>query len=123
MAKTKSEAIAKVAEDALPKAETRALWSDVALRTATRLFRTSVLDSTLNKVMTPAARAQAKPNSLGMSLLGMMAARMATKSVPGAVLVSGALIAKALYDRGAAKKADADAQEIDPEQTAGQKDK
>lgn len=31
--------------------------------------------------------------------LGVMAARIATRSIPGAVLVGGALVAKALYDR------------------------
>ncbi len=31
--------------------------------------------------------------------LGMMAARIATRSLPGALLVGGAMVAKALYDR------------------------
>ena len=37
--------------------------------------------------------------------LGMLAARIATRSVPGALLVGGALIAKKLYDDS--KKAEA----------------
>lgn len=35
---------------------------------------------------------------LGMGL-GMLAARVATRSIPGALLVGGALVAKTLYDR------------------------
>ena len=112
----KGTEIVEAAGEAMPKAETRALWSDVALRTATRLVRTNLLDMALNKVMTPEARAQTQPNSLGMSLIGMAAARIATKSVPGALLVGGGLLAKALYDRNASKKADADTEVIDPEQ-------
>ncbi len=112
--------VAKVAEEALPKAETRALWSDVALRSATRIVRNGLLDTVLSKVMTPEARAQTKPNSLGMSLIGMAAARIATKSLPGALLVSGGLIAKALYDRGAARKADADAEQTETGETPDQ---
>ncbi len=108
--------IEDIADTALPKAETRALWSDVALRSATRLIRTNLLDMALNKVMTPQARAQTKPNSLGMSLIGMAAARLATKSVPGALLVGGGLLAKAIYDRSASKKADADTRVVDPDQ-------
>ena len=31
--------------------------------------------------------------------LGVVAARIATRSIPGAILVGGAMVAKALYDR------------------------
>jgi len=110
--------IAETAGEAMPKAETRALWSDVALRTATRLIRTNLLDAALNKVMTPEARAQTKPNSFGMSLIGIAAARLATRSVPGALFVGGGLVAKALYDRSRSKKADADTHEVDPDKVA-----
>lgn len=117
-----AETTSEVAGEAMPKAETRALWSDVALRTASRLIRTNLLDMALNKVMTPEARAQTKPNSLGMSLIGMAAARIATRSVPGALLVGGGLVAKALYDRNRSKKADANTHVVDPEQVTDKDD-
>lgn len=118
-----SDATSQVAEDAMPKAETRALWSDVALRTVTRVMRNGALDAVLGKVMTPQARAQVKPNSLGMSLISMAAARIATRSVPGALFVGGGLLAKALYDRNSKRKADADTKTVDPDQVSDADDR
>ncbi|MBC2670760.1 hypothetical protein ACFOON_05970 [Novosphingobium piscinae] len=40
-----------------------------------------------------------KGRSLGQTLLGTAAVRIATRSVPGAIIVGGALLAKTLYDR------------------------
>ena len=114
--------IEDTADEVMPKAETRALWSDVAIRTATRLVRTGALDMVLGKVMSPQARQQVKPNSLGMSLIGMAAARIATRSVPGALLVGAGLLGKALYDKNLSKKADADTTVVDPEQATDSDD-
>jgi hypothetical protein len=36
--------------------------------------------------------------------LGIVATRIATRSIPGALLVGGALVAKTLYDRRKAKR-------------------
>ncbi|MFM2410514.1 MAG: hypothetical protein RL481_1342 [Pseudomonadota bacterium] len=36
--------------------------------------------------------------------LGVVATRIATRSIPGALLVGGALVAKTLYDRSKAKR-------------------
>ncbi|MEO9599893.1 hypothetical protein [Parasphingorhabdus sp.] len=44
------------------------------------------------------ARKRTKGNGALHFGLGMIAARIATRSVPGALLVGGALIAKKLYD-------------------------
>lgn len=44
------------------------------------------------------ARRHSKGHGLRNFGLGMLAARLATRSVPGALLVGGALIAKKLYD-------------------------
>jgi hypothetical protein len=40
----------------------------------------------------------------GGTLMGAIAARIATRSVPGALLVGGALLAKAIYDQRKAKE-------------------
>ena len=44
---------------------------------------------------------------LGMGL-GVIATRIATRSLPGALLVGGALVAKAVYDRRSKSKSNAD---------------
>ena len=44
------------------------------------------------------ARKHSKGHGLRNFGLGMLAARLATRSVPGALLVGGALIAKKIYD-------------------------
>ncbi len=38
--------------------------------------------------------------------IGMIATRIATRSIPGAVIVGGAILAKTLYDRRQASKSD-----------------
>ncbi len=45
------------------------------------------------------ARNRSKGNGLIGFGLGVIAARIATRSIPGALLVGGALVAKALYDQ------------------------
>ncbi|NMN03369.1 MULTISPECIES: hypothetical protein [unclassified Novosphingobium] len=46
-----------------------------------------------------------KAPSLAGSLVGTAIARVATRSVPGAIVVGGGLVAKALYDRRKARRA------------------
>ncbi|MEP2103271.1 MAG: hypothetical protein ABJP02_08765 [Parasphingorhabdus sp.] len=45
------------------------------------------------------ARKRGKGNGLLGFGVGVLAARIATRSLPGALLVGGAMVAKALYDR------------------------
>ncbi len=45
------------------------------------------------------ARKRGKGNGLFGFGVGVLAARIATRSLPGALLVGGAMVAKALYDR------------------------
>ncbi|MEP3226773.1 MAG: hypothetical protein ABJO01_12420 [Parasphingorhabdus sp.] len=45
------------------------------------------------------ARKRGRGNGLLGFGVGMIAARIATRSLPGALLVGGAMVAKALYDR------------------------
>jgi hypothetical protein len=51
-----------------------------------------------------AAKSPAKKTLLG-GLAGAAAVRVATRSVPGAILVGGAMLAKRLYDKRHAKDA------------------
>lgn len=55
-----------------------------------------------NEVLTPGGK-PAKP-SIGERIASVALLRIATKSVPGAILVSGGLIAKALHDRRKARR-------------------
>lgn len=50
------------------------------------------------------ARKHGKGNGLMGFGLGMLAARIATRSVPGALFVGGAIVAKALYNRSKERK-------------------
>jgi hypothetical protein len=52
----------------------------------------------------PAAEAGAK-GSLLAGIAGAALVRVATRSVPGAIVVGGGLLAKTLYDRRRAKRA------------------
>ncbi len=59
--------------------------------------------SLIRNVATAIVGNQARKRSKGNGLLGfgvgVLAARIATRSLPGALLVGGAMVAKALYDR------------------------
>ena len=64
-----------------------------------------LLDAAITKVLPVAAapaQEAARKTMLG-GVAGIMAMRVATRSVPGAILVGGALIAKRVYDRKQAK--------------------
>lgn len=58
--------------------------------------------SLIRNIFTTMVGYEARKHTTGHGLrnfgLGMLAARIATRSVPGALLVGGALIAKKLYD-------------------------
>ena len=58
------------------------------------------------------ARNRSKGNGLVGFGLGVLAARIATRSIPGALLVGGALVAKALYDQKMEEEAEAEAASI-----------
>ncbi len=51
------------------------------------------------------AEQQAKKPSLGRRIASAALVRIATRSVPGAIIVSGGLIAKALHERHKARQA------------------
>ena len=83
-----------------PDPMTNLIIADVALRGGGRLLRHVVERSLLGVKYTPdQARDIVKGRSMTQALVGTAVARIATRSVPGALLVGGGLIAKALYDR------------------------
>lgn len=51
------------------------------------------------------APAAPRKSSLGAKLTGAAVTRIATRSVPGAIVIGGGLLAKTLYDRKKAKRA------------------
>lgn len=83
-----------------PNPMTNLIIADVALRGGGRLLR-HVVERNLLGVKYPADKARdiVKGRSMTQTLLGTAVARIATRSVPGALLVGGGLIAKTLYDR------------------------
>ena len=50
------------------------------------------------------AKAIVESRGLKHKAASLIAAKVATKSVPGAVIISGGLVAKALFDRGGKKR-------------------
>ncbi|MDE2436922.1 MAG: hypothetical protein KGM49_11740 [Sphingomonadales bacterium] len=64
-----------------------------------------LLDTAVGRVL-PADSEPARKTLLG-GIAAAVAIRVATRSVPGALVIGGGIIAKRLYDRRHARKADA----------------
>ncbi len=71
--------------------------SDRILADIVRKNGGKLLDSAVNRLL-PTSEAEAKKSLLG-GIAGAVALRVATRSVPGAIVVGSGLIAKRLYDR------------------------
>lgn len=84
-------------------------WSRSAITGAGKLITTAANDQTVRNMIGSQARNQIAATVFGGSLVGAIAARVATRSVPGALLVGGALLAKAVYDQ---RKAKAEAEKL-----------
>ncbi|PEQ11909.1 hypothetical protein B2G71_14070 [Novosphingobium sp. PC22D] len=83
-----------------PNPHTNLVIADVALRSGSMLARRAVERALLGSRYTPRkARAILKGRTLGETLLHTAVAKVATRSVPGMILVGGGLLAKTLYDR------------------------
>jgi hypothetical protein len=97
-----------------PNPMTNLLIADLAMRGGERLVRLAVERAMLGmKYSDEKASKLVKGRSLVQTLVGTTAMRIATKSVPGALLVGGGLLAKTLYDRrksAAAARADGEAE-------------
>lgn len=83
-----------------PNPMTNLVIADIVLRGGGRLLR-NLVERNVLKTKYPHDTAKSLINGRGMAqtLIGTAVARIATRSVPGAILVGGGLLAKALYDR------------------------
>ena len=93
-----------------PNPATNLLIADIALRGGGALLKRAVEAGLLGATAVGKSKAKKviKGRSLGQSLVGTMIARVATRSVPGALIVGGGLLAKTLYDRKRARGAAAE---------------
>ena len=113
----KAQAAIKDAKGLSPNPMTSLIVADIALRGGGRLLRYVVERALLGVKHSPdKAHKTLKGRGMAQTLVGTAAARVATRSVPGALLVGGGLLAKALYDRRKKRKqvpaeGEADAQE------------
>jgi hypothetical protein len=83
-----------------PNPMTNLIIADLVLRGGGRILR-NLVERNVLKTKYPADAAKSIVSGRGMAqtLISTAVARVATRSVPGAILVGGGLIAKALYDR------------------------
>lgn len=103
----KSDRIEDLADSAVAQTEaispnpaTNLIIADLALRGGGRLLRHAVERSVLGaKYDKHTAEQLVRGRSMTQTLVGTALARIATRSVPGAILVGGGLLAKALFDR------------------------
>lgn len=83
-----------------PNPMTNLIIADLVLRGGGRLLR-HLVERNVLKAKYPSDTAKSIVSGRGMAqtLIGTAVARVATRSVPGAILVGGGLLAKTLYDR------------------------
>ncbi|PZU16187.1 MAG: hypothetical protein DI591_07455 [Citromicrobium sp.] len=89
-----------------PNPATNLLAADIAMRIGSQAMRHLAEKGMLSRRYGKGgADAIVSKRSLSASLAGYALTRVATRSVPGAVLVGGGLLAKTLFDRTRSKKA------------------
>ena len=114
MARKRSRPVAKAldkAEDVIegtpgvsPNPMTNLLLTDLVLRGGGQIMRHAVERAILGtRYPKEKAKNIVKGRSMVQTIVGTALARMATRSVPGAILVGGGIIAKTLYDRSKGK--------------------
>ena len=104
---SKAGAAAKNADGPSPNPMTNLLIADLALRGGGQLLRHAVERTVLGAKFSPAkAKNVIAGRSMFQTLLGTAVARIATRSVPGAIVVGGGLLAKALYERRQDKRSE-----------------
>ena len=108
IAKTVDGAKARLAkvEGPSPNPMTNLILTDLLLRGGGQMLRHAV-EASLLKTKYDAGKAKKiiAGRSLTQTLLATAVARIATRSVPGMILVGGASLAKLLYDRSQDKRA------------------
>ncbi|MBC7158832.1 MAG: hypothetical protein H5U21_02135 [Porphyrobacter sp.] len=83
-----------------PNPATNLLIADIAMRSASMLLRRSLAKGLLSLRYDPdTARQVVQGRTMGQTMISAAAARLATRSVPGFLLVSGGLLAKSVLDR------------------------
>jgi hypothetical protein len=109
---TKAKDTVKQVPPPSPNPMTNLVIADIVLRGGGRLLR-NLVERNVLKTKYPPDTAKSLINGRGMAqtLIGTAVARIATRSVPGAILVGGGLLAKALYDRRKGPEAEAKGQE------------
>ncbi len=89
-----------------PNPMTNLIIADFALRSGGQLLRHAVERTLLGaKYSKNDAKNLVKGRSMAQTLVGTAIARIATRSVPGALVIGGGLLAKTLYDRRKGKAA------------------
>ena len=85
---------------------TNLIMADVAMRAGSYILRSAVEKGFLRgRYGSDTARDIVANRSLGKTLASFALAKVATRSLPGAALVSGGLFAKTLFDRGKKRRA------------------
>lgn len=83
-----------------PDPATNLILADLVLRSSGALVRNGVERALLGRGYAPdKADRVLSGRSLRQTLVGAALARVATRSVPGAIVVGGGMLAKTLYDR------------------------
>lgn len=89
-----------------PNPATNLLIHDVVMRTGGRLIRHTVEKGVLaGRYGGTDAKKIIENRGTGHALVGTLIARLATRSLPGAVVVGSGLVVKTLYDRSRSKRA------------------
>ena len=106
-----------------PNPMTNLIIADLALRAGEALLRRSVEKSIIGgKLGAKKAGRVIKGRTMMQTLVGTAIARVATRSVPGAIIVGGGMLAKTLYDRKHRAKAEAEgAAALDEQARRGKK--
>ena len=88
-----------------PNPATNLIIHDVLLRAGGRLIRTTLEKGLLaNRYGKTSAKKMVDNRSIPMALASYAVSRVATRSVPGAMLVGTGLVAKTLFDRGRSRR-------------------
>ncbi|WP_159977075.1 MULTISPECIES: hypothetical protein [unclassified Novosphingobium] len=89
-----------------PNPATNLVIADIVLRTGTTLARRAMERGVLGgSYSSRKAKSILRGRTVGETLLHGALARVALSSIPGAIVVGGALVAKTLYDRSRARQA------------------
>lgn len=105
-----AKAVIRKAADAAPSLSpnpmTNLIIADLALRGGGQLLRHAVERTLLGAKYSKAeAKNLVKGRTMTQTLIGTALVRVAMRSVPGAIVVGGSLLAKTLYDRRRGKAA------------------